>query len=190
MSTLSLGAADEITAQAKADTLERLLDAAGRRLRRSPDLTTREVARDAGVAHGTLFNYFPTKEALARAVCERELAAAAASFEAERRTGTTLEEDLFALVMAGLHRLAPFRSAVGELFREVPEAHASPARRLIRGARRRRCAECDRAATSTARSTSACLRGGPRTPRPSRSPRSAVLDRTLSMFVRSLEAQS
>ena len=69
-----------ITAQAKAETLERLLDAAGRRLRRSPDLTTREVASEAGVAHGTLFNYFPTKEALARAVCERELVAAAEAF--------------------------------------------------------------------------------------------------------------
>jgi AcrR family transcriptional regulator len=178
-----------ITAQAKAETLERLLDAAGRRLRRSPDLTTREVAREAGVAHGTLFNYFPTKEALARAVCERELAAAAGSFEAARRTGATLEEDLFALVMAGLHRLAPFRSAVGELFREVPEAHAGPARRLI----------AEHAGAGAPNAIALHLYGAlylgllawwSADASPKQESTLAVLDRTLSMFVRSLEAQS
>ena len=103
-----------ITAQAKAETLERLLEVAARRLRRGADFATREVAREAGVAHGTLFNYFATKEALARAVCERELRLAAETFVAERRAGATLEEELFALVMAGLRRLAPFRAAAGE----------------------------------------------------------------------------
>ena len=120
-----------ITAQAKAETLERLLEVAAGLLRRGSDFSTREVAREAGVAHGTLFNYFPTKEALARAVCERELAAAAQSFAADRRAGASLEEELFALVMGGLRRLTPFRSTVGELFRELPAAHAQPAQSLI-----------------------------------------------------------
>jgi AcrR family transcriptional regulator len=120
-----------ITAAAKSETLERLLEVAKRRLGREPDFTTREIAREAGVAHGTLFNYFPTKEALARAVCERELRAAAESFAAGSGARSGLEEELFALVVAGLHRLAPFRSVVGDLFHEVPAAHAEPARRLI-----------------------------------------------------------
>ena len=178
-----------ITAQAKAETLERLLDAAGRRLRRSPDLTTREVASEAGVAHGTLFNYFPTKEALARAVCERELVAAAEAFESRRRPGATLEEDLFALVMAGLHRLAPFRPAVGELFREVPEAHASQARRLI----------AEHCGSSAPNPIALHIYGAlylgllawwSADASPKQESTLAVLDRTLSMFVRSLEAQS
>jgi len=178
-----------ITAQAKAETLERLLEAAARRLRSSPDLTTRDVARDAGVAHGTLFNYFPTKEALARAVCERELAAAGGSFESQRRPGSSLEEELFALVMAGLHRLAPFRPAVGELFREMPEAHAEPARRLI--------AEHHGAGAPSPIALHlygalylGLLAWWSADASPKQESTLAVLDRTLAMFVRSLEAPS
>jgi AcrR family transcriptional regulator len=176
-----------ITAQAKAETLERLLDAAQCRLRRSGDLTTRDVARDAGVAHGTLFNYFPTKEALARAVCERELAAAAEAFEAARRPGTALEEELFALVMAGLHRLAPFRKTVGDLFREAPGAHLEPARRLVaqhRGAT---------AASPIALHIYGALYVGllawwSADESPKQEATLAVLDRSLAMFTDSLEA--
>jgi AcrR family transcriptional regulator len=178
-----------ITAQAKAETLERLLEVARRRLRRSSDLNTREVASDAGVAHGTLFNYFPTKEALARAVCERELALAAETFEAERRPGATLEEDLFALVMAGLHRLAPFRPAVGELFREVPEAHATPARRLI--AEHVSAGEPSPIALHIYGALYLGLLAWWSADASAKQESTlAVLDRTLSMFVRSLEPHS
>jgi len=176
-----------ITAQAKAETLERLLDVARARLSQSPELVTREVAREAGVAHGTLFNYFPTKESLVRAVCERELAAAAEAFEAERRPGTELEEELFALVMAGLRRLAPFRAAVGDLFAEVPQAHADPARRLIAAHR-----GADAAAPIALHIYGSLYLGllawWSADASPKQEATLAVLDRTLAMFVRSLEA--
>ena len=59
-----------ITAQAKADTQARILAAAARLLRRHAELTTRDVARESGIAHGTLFNYFPSKEHLYAALTE------------------------------------------------------------------------------------------------------------------------
>ena len=119
-----------ITAQAKADTQARILAAAARLLRRHAELTTRDVARESGIAHGTLFNYFPTKEALAQAVCVRELELAAAEWR-ERPTPAQLDEQLFSLTMAGLRRLRPYRSAVAGLFREAPAAHLDAARGLI-----------------------------------------------------------
>jgi AcrR family transcriptional regulator len=53
-----------------------ILDAARRQLRRvaSAELTVAEVARAAGLAKGSVFRYFPTKEALVLAVFELEVA--------------------------------------------------------------------------------------------------------------------
>jgi AcrR family transcriptional regulator len=96
-------------------------------MRRGDELATRAVARESGIAHGTLFNYFPTKEALAQAVCVRELELAAGEVHA----GETLEEQLFALTMAGLRRLRPYRAHVAGLFHEAPDAHVVAARALI-----------------------------------------------------------
>ena len=72
-------------------------------------VTTRAIARRAGIAAGTLFNYFPSKEALAVALVGEALAAAEAEFDAARRPGETLEETLFAFVAAQLRHMAPYR---------------------------------------------------------------------------------
>src|SRR4051794_30361832 len=55
---------------------EAILDAARRLLRRVPtaELTVADVARTAGLAKGSVFRYFATKEALVLAVFELELA--------------------------------------------------------------------------------------------------------------------
>src|SRR5690348_11986203 len=55
-----------VTAQTKAATRQRILDTARRLFTdRGYDATaTRDIARAAGIASGTLFNYFPTKEAI------------------------------------------------------------------------------------------------------------------------------
>src|SRR6266567_7247461 len=70
---------------------------------------TRDLAQAAGIASGTLFNYFPTKEAIV--ACLASEASAAAIAEAESRSGTaaTLEEALFVLIAAGLRRLKHLR---------------------------------------------------------------------------------
>lgn len=102
-----------ITAQAKQATRRRLLETAGELLaaRGLGAMTTREVATAAGVGHGTLFNYFPSKEALALAVCAEHLPGPDA-----RPDAATLEESLFALVAAALRGLEPWRASVGSLF--------------------------------------------------------------------------
>ena len=87
--------------------------------------TTRELARRAGVAAGTVFNYFASKEALAAAVLEGALRGAWGEREAERRVDETAEEALFALVAAELRHLAPHRAWVAE----VVESGLSPLRR-------------------------------------------------------------
>jgi AcrR family transcriptional regulator len=106
-----------VTGEVKQRTHARLL-AVGRKLLGAKGLdgmTTREVAVAAGLAHGTLFNYFPTKEALALAICHELLTEAQAAFEKQRRGDEELEEELFAHVVAGLHALAPFRTTAGPL---------------------------------------------------------------------------
>jgi AcrR family transcriptional regulator len=46
------------------------------------------IAASAGMAAGTLYNYYPSKEALLVAVFEREIAGIAAGMEPPRRVGT------------------------------------------------------------------------------------------------------
>ncbi|MBI3790300.1 MAG: TetR family transcriptional regulator [Gemmatimonadetes bacterium] len=63
------------SAEAKADRARALEDAALAALERVawPDLAVAQVARDAGVAKGTLYLYFPTKESLGLALVGRLL---------------------------------------------------------------------------------------------------------------------
>lgn len=54
--------------------LDRVLEAAGEAFAESgPDVSVDEIARRAGVGHGTVFRRFPTKEALIAAVVVRRL---------------------------------------------------------------------------------------------------------------------
>lgn len=87
--------------------------------------TTRELARRARVAAGTVFNYFASKEALAAAVLASALAEAWEERERERRAGESAGESLFALVATELRHLAPHRAWVAELV----ESGLSPLRR-------------------------------------------------------------
>src|SRR5436305_12661113 len=55
--------------------LERVLDAAAEAFAASgPDVSIDEIARAAGVGHGTVFRRFPTKDDLMYAVIERHVA--------------------------------------------------------------------------------------------------------------------
>jgi AcrR family transcriptional regulator len=74
------------------------------------DATMEDIARHAGVAVGTLYRHFPAKEDLVAAVVEDSLAQMA-----------SLTEGALAAVHAG----APPGPAIGELFREIAERHAT-----------------------------------------------------------------
>jgi AcrR family transcriptional regulator len=86
--------------------------------------TTRDIAREAGVAVGTLFNYFATKEAIVMQLVADALDSAETAFERRRQPGAALEEDLFLHISTGLRQLRPLRSFLGP----VLETGFSPAR--------------------------------------------------------------
>jgi AcrR family transcriptional regulator len=119
-----------ITAQAKVATRERIVDAAVRLFVSQgwEGTTTRDLATAAGIATGTLFNYFQSKEAVAAALISEALAGAQGEFEANRDTGRSFEEDLFALVWTGLKRLRKLRGIVASALDTIlsPLARSSP----------------------------------------------------------------
>jgi len=107
-----------ITPEAKQRTRARILEA-GRKLFADKGFgktTTRDVAARARIAAGTLFNYFPTKEALAMTLFAEDLDGARDDFWSRRRGEETPPEDLCANLAAGLRALAPHRHYVGEVF--------------------------------------------------------------------------
>jgi AcrR family transcriptional regulator len=107
-----------ITAAEKEDTRERIIAAAVELFRKAgfEAATTRDIARDAKVGIGTLFNYFPTKESIAEyliaeacAAGERAFAAQFSRAESDSQTQPSLEEDLFSHAAAMLRKLKPHR---------------------------------------------------------------------------------
>jgi AcrR family transcriptional regulator len=100
-----------VTAETKAVTRQRILDAARRLFAGNgfDPTTTRDIAHAAGIATGTLFNYFPTKEAILACLAADAAAAAQLEFEEPSGQADSFEEDLFAFVAAGLRKLKPLR---------------------------------------------------------------------------------
>ncbi len=100
-----------VTAEIKAETRERILEAA-RELFASRGFevtTTREIAEAAGIAAGTLFNYFPTKEAIVACLANRAVAGVYEQFARDSIDAESFEEALFGVVSAGLRKLKPLR---------------------------------------------------------------------------------
>jgi AcrR family transcriptional regulator len=100
-----------ITAEAKTETRQRILQAATRLFKSEGwhETTTRGIAVGAGIATGTLFNYFPTKEAIAAELIGAGLRRARESFSAEGDANGALEADLFTLIWSGFLTLREFR---------------------------------------------------------------------------------
>ena len=99
-----------ITAEEKDATRRRIVEAAVDLFRNGgfDATTTRDIARRAGVATGTLFNYFETKEAILASLAGEAFAKARSAFARQAVEGD-LEEDLFALIAAELRQLRPLR---------------------------------------------------------------------------------
>jgi AcrR family transcriptional regulator len=103
-----------VTAQTKAATRQRILEAAGQLFASKgfDAATTRDIADAAGVASGTLFNYFATKEAILSSLASE--AAASVGIEVADG-GESFEEDVFAFAAAGLRKLRPLRQHLAVL---------------------------------------------------------------------------
>jgi len=76
--------------------------------------TTKAIARKAGIAEGTVFNYFRTKEDIALFFFEEEVDhAIAAVRDNPRLRKASLEEKLFTLIHSQLEFLAPYERFIG-----------------------------------------------------------------------------
>src|SRR5215831_13990884 len=76
--------------------------------------TTKAIARKAGIAEGTVFNYFKSKDDIALHFFEQEVdQAMAAVRDNPRLRKAPLEEKLFALIHAQLEYLAPYERFIG-----------------------------------------------------------------------------
>jgi AcrR family transcriptional regulator len=106
-----------VTAQAKKETCQRIIAAAVERFKAQgfAAATTRDIARQARIAAGTLFNYFPSKDAIVLALADDALTLADTDFERTKRAGASLPEDLFQHIAAGLRRLKRHRAYLGVL---------------------------------------------------------------------------
>jgi AcrR family transcriptional regulator len=79
--------------------------------------TTRQIARRARVAEGTIFNYFETKEDIALHFFELEVDHAIATVRGNRALARApLNEKLFAMVQSQLEFLAPYERFIGAAF--------------------------------------------------------------------------
>ena len=119
-----------ITGQAKTETRQRILQAATSLLQSDgwQKTTTRSIAVAAQIATGTLFNYFPTKEAIAAALLAEALKRTSEEFSASQSKETTLEASLFTLIWSGLSNLREFRKFLAPACETIfsPLARGSP----------------------------------------------------------------
>src|ERR1051325_3510656 len=70
--------------------------------------TMRDIARKSGIALGTTYNYFPTKEHLALYFFERALEEVMERYRKEEPSDAPLEERIFLLLSIELEQIAPY----------------------------------------------------------------------------------
>ena len=98
-----------ITQAAQEETRLKILNAARKLFGAGfSEVTTRAIAQAAGIATGTLFNYFPSKEALGFALVNEAVGKAQAEFD-QAQLPRLLDEILFAHVATQLRAMGSMR---------------------------------------------------------------------------------
>ena len=103
----------------KEETKRRILKAALESFREKglEGTTTKEISKKAGIAEGTLFNYFKTKEDLALYFFQKETDDLIQWFGAEARLQKApLPEKLFAIIHRQLEYIEPYEDFIGAVF--------------------------------------------------------------------------
>lgn len=115
-----------ITADAKETTRRKILAAAEELFRAVgfDTTTTRDIAKAAQIATGTLFNYFPTKEAIVTCMVMEAQPGVAQIDPGEH---DTLEEALFAHAASSMRLLKPYRRFLLPLLETTLSPLAEPA---------------------------------------------------------------
>lgn len=105
------------------DTVEFVIEAAARVFRREGfAATTNRIAREAGVSIGTLYEYFPNKQALLAALAERHVALAEREIHsALGRASST--QDLLKDLQAAIIASQQFPSQAIALISSAPDIH-------------------------------------------------------------------
>jgi len=75
--------------------------------------TTRDIAKACGLAVGTMFNYFRSKETLAMTLVAAAMVEGRANFLNRRNGDEDFIEEMFLLVASELRALRPFRQYIG-----------------------------------------------------------------------------
>jgi AcrR family transcriptional regulator len=103
----------------KEQTKERILRAALQLFKEKglEGTTTKEISKRSGIAEGTLFNYFKTKEDLALYFFQKETEDLIKWFRAERRLQKApLPEKLFGIIHRQLEYIEPYEDFIGAVF--------------------------------------------------------------------------
>ncbi len=119
-----------VTTQTRLATRERILSVTADLLLAQgwENVTTRDITAAAGIANGTLFNYFSSKEAIAAAIISEALETAGQDFVQRRAGDESLDEDLFAFEWAALKRLRKYRKFLAPAVAAIFSPLAQPAR--------------------------------------------------------------
>ena len=91
--------------------------------------TTKEITRKAGIAEGTLFNYFPTKEDLAVYFFQQQPVELMEWFRRDKRLQRApLPEKLFAIIHYHLEQISPYEEFIGAVYLRAlqPASKLSP----------------------------------------------------------------
>lgn len=104
-----------ISQQAKQEKRKRILEVAAKLFIQEgfEVVTIRQIAKEMGMATGTLFNYFPSKESLAMNMVTDALSKAQDDFVKRRVGDEDLNETLYLFISCGLRRLKPYRPFLG-----------------------------------------------------------------------------
>jgi AcrR family transcriptional regulator len=111
----------------KEKTREKILAAALELFRKNgfDRTTTRQISRKAGIAEGTLFNYFKTKEDLALFFFQKETHNLIKWFgQAAQLQRAPLPEQLFAIIHRQLEYLTPYEDFIGAVFFRSLQPHS------------------------------------------------------------------
>jgi AcrR family transcriptional regulator len=103
----------------KEETKQRILKAALELFKENglEGTTTKEISKKAGIAEGTLFNYFKTKEDLALYFFQNETESLIKWFRGEARLQKApLPEKLFAIIHRQLEYIEPYEDFIGAVF--------------------------------------------------------------------------
>jgi AcrR family transcriptional regulator len=103
----------------KEETKQRILKAALELFKEKglEGTTTKEISKKAGIAEGTLFNYFKTKEDLALYFFQNETEGLIKWFRGEARLQKApLPEKLFAIIHRQLEYIEPYEDFIGAVF--------------------------------------------------------------------------